>query len=362
MRLEKIKSGLWWVYFSGKVIATIHLDYLHQAETLVFHTKDEKQQRKIKELVLSHALQYVKERQTGAFGGLMTVTNRNQNLTEADSDRIMKFSNIPDKFIKLADKELDQALGSYVQVIEAEFETFVQLLNAVVADIKKNHGVEIGWAFLDIKKLSQVELEIAVAKAIITQEAKIEFFLLDQHQFTFWKSVSWNENSQDTDNLLHIVPPYHPSKKGWQSMGLINGDTDAFIGEHDHGLDYINCPNEARTSDQPGFGTWGQVNHPYYAQGKSAKMRISTTKLISQKSFDRLKKVLLAALNINNTYIAVSGGFCSPYPYPQTGNARGSEHSCVWEYRMLEKEGELPASIIPPWFHQEGWLERYANL
>jgi len=364
MQLKKITTGLWWVYQAEQIIATIHLDFWHQVDVLVFHTKNDKAQRQIKELVLSHDLQYVKNRDRSNM--ILIITQKNNDLTESDSDRLMNFYQIPEKIKKLSDQDLNQALKIDVLVIQAKYETFTQLLNAVVAEIKDEHGVEIGWILPDVKGLNQKEIEIAVAKAILEKRTKIEFIILDKNKFTFWKSIHWSPDRYERDDLLHIIPAYHPEKMDWQRTGLINGATDAFIGSHEHGLDYIYCPQEAQTKSS--FGTsWNNINHPYYAQGRSMTIEISTEKLISQRSFDLLKNVILSALNLNKTFIEISGGFYPPYTHPCNASSipyescRGSENSCVWEYRQLEQEGQLADSIIPPWFHKEGWLDIYAG-
>ena len=43
------------------------------------------------------------------------------------------------------------------------------------------------------------------------------------------------------------------------------------------------------------------------------------------------------------------------------GSTRGSEHSCVWEYRTLQREGRLAGAFVPAWFHRENWLGKYEN-
>jgi len=98
---------------------------------------------------------------------------------------------------------------------------------------------------------------------------------------------------------------------------------------------------------------------------------------LSEQGYQRLRDLLYAALNQGDSYVAVSGGFRSPYdhvgnvlrrkgiksPAPRFGayDYRGSEQDCVWEYQTLEAEGQLAGAIIPSWLKREGWLDIYKD-
>lgn len=80
-----------------------------------------------------------------------------------------------------------------------------------------------------------------------------------------------------------------------------------------------------------------------------------------------LAAYLRAALRLDSRYVAVSGGFNPPLRHPSNylgiryASLRGSEHSCVWEYRVLEREGSLGGAFVPQWLHSEGWLAKYEH-
>lgn len=186
----------------------------------------------------------------------------------------------------------------------------------------------------------------------------LEFFLLDENRFRFWFHIE--ESAMNNPKSLHIIPFYHPVMQGWKKFGLVNGDTDSLIGKSKQGIDRLYCPPEAM-GIQKGFGSWSHVNHPFYAEGKSFIVEINE-KILSIDGMKSLMELLFAALNINNSYVPISGGFHSSYDHPGnfSENARGSEDHCVWAYQTLGKEDKLKEAFVPEWFYNEKWLERYS--
>ncbi len=178
---------------------------------------------------------------------------------------------------------------------------------------------------------------------------------------------------------LHIIPDYHPVMNGVESIGLINGDTDANI--PGNAVRSIYCPEDAQASDpSKNFSTsWNHVKHPYYAKGQSFSVRLITTKIRSAEGMEELTQILRSTLGLDKKYVGVSGGFRAPLqcghnrllatgrrsPWPQAeygrnGNiVRGSEQYCVWAYRVLTEEGQLEKAYVPSWFQSEGWLQTY---
>jgi hypothetical protein len=96
-------------------------------------------------------------------------------------------------------------------------------------------------------------------------------------------------------------------------------------------------------------------------------MRVSENNVRTSAGVEALAAYLRAALRLDNRYIGVSGGFRAPLEHPTNylrvpyNSCRGSEESCVWEYRVLQREGTLSAAFVPPWFIKEGWLAKYAG-
>jgi hypothetical protein len=91
--------------------------------------------------------------------------------------------------------------------------------------------------------------------------------------------------------------------------------------------------------------------------------------MLSDEARDTLVKLVRAALEEDDTFIGVSGGFSPPFDSPYNvrmvrgarHHVRGSENHCVWAYRTLKAEGRLDGAIIPKWFWDERWLDAYGE-
>jgi hypothetical protein len=359
MELKKLVSGFWLVFLGETLVARIYLDFLHQMEYLVLFTTDTKLQRQLKELVLFHAQNYVKNRSNSGLGGLLTERTTNNDLTERDSDHAMDFILVTDEIKNLDDASIDASLEGTVEVIQAKFQSYSNLIKAVLEEIKNETGIHLSiWNPVWDKLLGQDDN--AIKFHILTEvDVKIRFTVHSEHKFRFWKVVNFLDHKNDPNDLFHIVPGYHPEAKGWTEFAMVNGDTDALIGEREHGINYIYCPLESISGPGSAFGSWSSINHPYYATGTCFDLQVSAIRLLSQEAFDSLKGLLLSALELNETFISICGGFDPPYHYPSM-NSRGSERDwCAWEFHQLQNDNALPGAIIPPWFLEEECLQIY---
>lgn len=352
---------IWSISLQKKVVAEILLDFREQVdEVLLYADSAPEVQHQVLTLAASHAVQYVRRRERSVMGGLMVARSENQELTDADSIRFMDFGLIPEN-LKALDREtlseilrqtgIDIVLSAYADINEA------------ITDAIKQVGVEMTCESVDRRRGFDNELTLA-------------FSVKKPLEFIFWKSES---KPTHKEHELYLVPNYHPVMNGWKPVGMVNGDTDAYISSD--AIRSLRAPKEARTkSDNDIFGSsWGHVNHPFHAKGRSITVGIVTSKMRSKEGVDTLVKMLRAALGLDNTYVEISGGFKPPLrcahnrvvelgirsPYPRADNSRtghltrGSEAHCVWAYRTLKKEGVLDKAFIPSWFQKEGWLNIY---
>jgi hypothetical protein len=347
----------------SKPVAEIHLDYYNQVDKIVFMNKikeGDTTQLLVKQLVLSHAIQYVRRRSPILKALLDCVPDH--DFREVTSVNMMDLGKIPNEITELTGSQIDKFLSEFVTIVVSRFTKLDQMFELLFSDIKERHGIEL-------------EVEVMPSR-LDNDYVQANFRVKSGEQgVVFWKSAD-KPNSRHQNEALHITPGYHPIVNGCESIGLINGDTDALIRGSDNGVRSIYSPAEARV--KKGFGsTWSYINHSFYAKGSSFGAEISKTLCLSEEGYSFLLKILKAALNLDNSFIAISGGFHSPYEYPgnilsqkkipspagQHGayNYRGSEHTCVWEYRTLEAEGKLSESYVPNWLYKEGWLEIYAD-
>ncbi len=339
-------------------MAEIVFDPWDQVDDVILSAESSAEvQLEVLRLAASHVAQFVKNRTTSAFGGLMTYEQRNRRLTRADSDKLMHFARIPEKIRALSREELESALRHMRIGVTVAMHTDSEM---AIADALTRVSVA-GLSYRMVPSRS----------GYIDQHVQVEFLVKPPNQFTFWRSVSAPPYVDD----LNIVPAYHPALQGWESAGLVNGDTDAYItGEV---VRSVHCPADARvdTGRPSFFGSWNHVAHPMKAAGSSVVVSVNASKVRSAEGVEELAEFLKASLNLEKKYVAISGGFRPPLEYPHNrivhlggrspykggggSLARGSEAHCVWMYRTLEQEGLLAGASIPPWFHREGWLEIY---
>jgi hypothetical protein len=348
----------WSVTVNDAVIGQINLDYQNQVETVTLFGRNPKHWRMVKELALSHAIQFVIRRSPIKTEILALAPER--ELSEYTCDNLMSFDKIPEAIKLLDDKTLDQYLRDFANVVDCKFISIGEMLESLIKEVYDYCGVLIG--IIDLKRTF-------MADVVLT------FYCGEpNHSFKIWKSCEssdWNGDSR-----LHLTPPYHPVMLDKESYCLINGDTNAYIGGSNIGIKNVYAPEEARTEGSL-FGSWSSLNHPFYTESKTLSLEICPTISISEVGYEALLGFLLSALNYGKFYVSVSGGFRSPYDYPSnvlnrkkiksptkihgSSNCRGSEHDCVWQYQTLEAEGQLAGALIPSWFHNEGWLTIYED-
>lgn len=352
MITEKKGDRFWVVKENGVYLAGICLDYFCQISEIIFRTADPDLRRAIKQLAVWHVVQFQVCRSSPIGDSVLNSTLKGLRLTGEDSDALMRFEIVPERVKNLETRELDKYLArANVCLVEGDYPSMTYVLLKATEYIERAHGIKLMYS--------------ATRSTLGGMNFDLTFRITGDQMFCVWKSVNTPNKHYDSSSSswLHICPSYHPCFTGAESVGLINGDTDAFIGRHNLGIDSITSPQESRTSEKQLLSaTWSHVNHPFYCEGRTLGMRVSFARLLSEQSYQLLLSILLGALNLENKYLEVSGGFRSPYPYPQRprGNGvRGSENSVVWEYRTLVAEGRLRGSIVPSWFERERWLDAY---
>ncbi len=224
-----------------------------------------------------------------------------------------------------------------------------------------------------VKDVSGVSISIGISEKETIIERTVYTVSLENDsdaEFTFWNSDNWPDKK--SSSKLHIVPDYHPSSpsQGGKSCGLlINGATNALI--QSTAISSVYSPKEAR-QQKDDFGTsWGYLKHPCKASGKSFQFTLGGFYHATKELVDDAVELILTTLGAHphGDYVGISGGFHSPYDFPEniagrTGRQlpckerpRGSEKHCMWTYDVLKEEGLLEKAYIPDWFHDENWVE-----
>ncbi len=345
----------------GILVGEIILDYRAQTKTvLVCGPASTEERLAILRLATSHACQYLVDRQTFAFGGLITVNHADRSLTRADSERLMDFARIPPQIASASEEVLIQQLSEFsIKVLDLVHESFVDAMNEIFIS---QPGCQ--WELLNkgTWRNDLVHVKLTAPKS---------------QKFTFWTAADKPRPEGAFD--LHLVPDYHPVMKDKESSHMINGATNALI--RSDVIDSVYAPDDSRTSDESFGTTWNHVEHPFYATGKTFELTVDTSHARTQSGIEELQ-IFLASVLGGDSYVCVSGGFRAPMkcahnrlleigrlndsPWPQASRdhrkghvARGSEEKCVWEYRTLQEEGALDKAYVPDWFLKEDWLGIY---
>jgi hypothetical protein len=165
---------------------------------------------------------------------------------------------------------------------------------------------------------------------------------------------------------------------------MINGDTDLFVSERVHPVVGVLPPEtslvQGKRRERLLCSTWDLAKHPYKAEGEDLWFKVDPEANGDVDAPSTLQAFLRTALGeFPDRYVNVSGGFSTTLPYPTEvlkkrriptpyrprfgghDQCRGSERTCVRQYRFLRAEGELEYAKVPPWFLPEGWLDIYAN-
>ncbi len=328
MRLD---SDVTTVHVNGEHVADVHRNYQGLLDKIVFQARaNERKKLVLLQGTLTYAQQYV------------------QKLSQEEVEKLSRI-------------ELEKSVRELgIEITEVWYATAKEAIKAAIE--------LVGYSYL--------HAQFGMKGGALDEWAVVKFQTKAPYSFMFWKSETRPDREYEG---LHLVPSYHPVMRGWHDVGLVNGDTDAFI--RGSAVRSIHCPRTARTNTgRVGMGSWSQVNHPYRVSGKWLTLTLDTINLCSKEGVEELARVLRASLMLERTYIAISGGFRAPLqsphnrlvstkrrsPWPQAGQrgegghlARGSEDHCVWAYRTLRREGVLKGSYVPEWFTQEGWLGIY---
>lgn len=355
------EKEVWEIVNGGKLKATIYVNFYRQISRLVIYPKTSKKHiTHILRLAAfyTHIYNTLPGRRHNSWSSPPPIT-ATDNIILANA---LYFDVISTDFVNLNREELLPLLEK--NEVDVVFAAHSNIKNAINAAINQ-------------AKVPSLSFEILPVDYSFDHQIGIRFTVHKPHAFAFWK-CEWMPSNPNT--ALNIIPSYHPTMKRWHQQELINGDTDACIGNDL--VRYIYAPKASQALQEKNiFGaSWSHINHPYRAVGRSLELRLIGPKMLSQDSVDLLTRILRSALNLDDTYIAVSGGFDaplsypankinrlgirSPYPHADYGAAtapiaRGSEAHCVWAYRVLETEGEIHRAFIPFWFIQERWLQIY---
>lgn len=347
MQLHKVRATIWHLYAPGApqepehLKAEIHLDSFRQVESLVLRACTPEERLAAKRLAASHLAQYVRYRRTSNF--LSQTTHRNPRLTDEDSDRLMCFSAIPEEIAEMTEEKLSAGLRQSVRVVEAVFANCVETIKFAIGKATELatslEGID---PMIGAKPAGPMSLQLPVLFTVPENSVR---------KFRFWKSLSRRSD-------LHVIAPYHPAMQPDNTqVYLINGDTDALIAQSEHGVRYIHCPVQAARGEPEFFGSW-RVNHPFYAEGHEVRIDIEPFLCVTAEAADVLTKILIATLGLNNTHVAVSGGFRAPERMRVRRTDRGSEAHALWGYRTLEQEGKLEGAHVPRWFYEEGYARK----
>jgi hypothetical protein len=335
-----------------RVIAIVHLDHLGQTQKVVLYEGSSSEAERVFVLgvTASHAKQFVMHRTQPAFGGSMVRETRNPELSRADSDRFFEPELVPEEIQTMTGEDLTEALRAVgVQVVLAPHASLQSALPEVVADPR-----------------IEPEVSFEVLGEGSPGYMRVRFSVESPAQFRFWCSMSRPGEGLDLD----IIPHYHPVMNGKRYAYLVNGDTNALI--RGDAVRYIHSPEEARV--RSGYwSTWSAMKHPVRAEGQTFEAEVSIAHALSREGVELIVGLLVAALELEDSYVAISGGFRAPFDYPanvarrfgihpERGQARGSENHCAWMYHTLVAEGELDGSYVPAWFIEEGWLRAYPSL
>jgi hypothetical protein len=365
LNLKHSGERLWLVQRNTDVVAEIYLDLWDQVDQIVLCSNgSDEEHLQVLRLAASHVQQFVKHRDSPTMGGLMIAEYHNPGLTALDSARIMNFDLIPKAITALDRNTIVKELRPFnIPVIVAVHKMPTEAIKAAIFQV----GIKgLRWRQLPDTRRFAFDYELP----------PIEFTVGVPNRFTFWKS-EWRPS---VDNL-HIVPNYHPVMNDCEAVGMVNGDTAAYIGGG--AIKCIFCPEAAQANTGKksfGMDSWNHVKHPFRATGNRFQVTISSTRIRSAEGVEKLVQLLRAALGLDKKYVEINGGFRAPMkcahnrllelgrksPYPQADYnrlgghvARGSEEHCVWAYRTLKDEGVLDKAHVPAWFINEDWLGIY---
>ncbi|MBP9827296.1 hypothetical protein KBC99_02340 [Candidatus Saccharibacteria bacterium] len=313
-------------------IASIGLDPWEQvAKVLLMPAITEDEMEYVLRLAGSHIRNFVRHRDTPVLGGLMRAEHRNHTLTNDMSHEMLVTQQIDEEAMTSPIEDIKEMCKQlYIPIIVAVFINIEEAIAAILADPRLDGKIKYEAGELDFMG-----------------ETGLTVYTDVDSGFRFWHSVMIMDGGRFD---LDVVPLYHPIQQvNRHAVGLVNGDTDAYI--RGRSVRSIYAPEKARV-DGSSWATWSQINHPLYAVGPSFGLKIIPWELLSQEGADSLKDVLLGALEIDGKYVAISGGFRAPAGTPtihHSDERLGSEERVYWAIQVLKEENELEGAHIPHW-------------
>jgi hypothetical protein len=339
MDITKVEGQTWVVFEGHRLLADVFLDYNYRIHVVLLQTHDPEQILGIKQLALWHAQSYGSRRDIDNHLPRVKWT-----ASQLDSEQLLDFAHVSDEIRALSETDINNGLNEHrIFTAASRFNHAHEALYSLVAAVGENYDIRLNWSDVSSQKgATYGPAEIAIQ------------FGTESTPFVFWRALSPD---------LEIVPPYHPMRRGGKLMAMINSTTNAFIDPRRIIID-VQPPDETRTTTT-GLSSnyWKDLNHhPFFARGKSFRARLNQHMVRSQEGYALTRQLIVGALNLDNTYIGINGGFEPPFTRkrnPRVVRPRGSEHHAVWEYQVLREEGQLRNSVIPSWFMHEDWLACY---
>jgi hypothetical protein len=282
------------------------------------------------------------------------------NLSEADKTLVLTLftSYVRGRIDPMSNPAmLDVLKAAYVEVVD-------------VATLKLGTAIEQALASPGLR---DVDISFELGHGFgYDQLQSVTFRVKPPHQFRLWHSLSSPGGGLDLD----VVPGYHPVMTGRESVVLVNGDTDAVI--CGQAIRSVKAPPASLYHSRSSsflWSTWPYVNHPFYAAGNEIVLDMSQVTSLTPAGIEEIRVFVAGMLELQNSYIAISGGFRGPYEHPDNvrskaglrvgsygGKARGSEGRCVWAVEVLQREGALSQAYVPSWFYTEGWQDAYQRF
>lgn len=342
MKVKKVNNNLWNVVEEKHVLANIFLDGVFSVRDVVLYGGTAAQRRRIKELIVSYSFECKKKR-------IILRSN------EEESAALMDFGRIAKEIEQMEDVEINFHIEQLsIKLVEGRFFSPLSALDWVIGNLRREFRVRLFYQIVPGRNLS----------------FQVIFGIKSNHSFCIWKNVPAPSRNfgVDSPGWAHITPAYHPVLKGAKNVGLIDAATNSLVGKHEMGIDAIYSPTESRrngSSSDSEISSWCSINHPFCAKGRSLEVKLSATQIVSFDACELLLRVLTAALDLDDLFLGVRGGFCPPYEYHQVAHGakvRGTESMVAWEYNTLKKEGKLEDSFVPSWFVNEGWVKEYSGV
>lgn len=339
------------VVVEERPIAIFDLDYLYQLNCVTLFETFSSPEERLATLRLAswHAQQYIVRREFQAFGGIMTGQIGSGLSDLPQSLETLEMTDIP------------------VATIPVDYGTLIDNLNSMRIPVIP--AIHLGFMAALDHVIYDSALPPSISYEIVRHESydslvRVRFTVEAPNKFRFWKTVSRD---------LYVIPSYHPEMQGRHYSYLINGDTDALIRGNSVRSVYTPLGSNVIEDDNFLSSSWARMKHPVLAEGQSFEASISIRHILSEEGTANLVALLAAALELDSSYVGISGGFRSPYAHPANvvrqygirptrGEVRGSEGHCAWIYYTLQAEGFLEGSHVPDWFLGEGWLNAYPSL